>query len=754
MWGRASKFRLAMVLVFCVAAGAPLSSLAQLPAFPGAEGGGKYSTGGRDGDIYVVSNLNDSGSGSLRHAIDTAPFTGRMIVFSVGGTIDLSSDLVINSPNITLAGQSAPTGITLAQRALRISNTHDVIVQHIAVRPGDTNTAPNVYEPDSIWVAGSNDIILDHVSASWATDETLSVTHGSSNVTVQWSLITEALHNSNHNKGNHGYGSIFEAGETTLHHNLYAHNRSRNPRLAGADAAGVANRADVVNNVIYNPGDRYSYSGSSDVYEVNFTGNFGIEGPSTTRENELLHPDSLTSEVYYAGNYYDTSEDGILQLTPAAASTLTGTFTALPAPVPTAEPPQQTDAPTAYAQVLSYAGSSANRDPIDKRVVNSVMRQIGTHLDSQSEVGGWYYPAETSVTVDPDGLPDWWKIEQGLDPNDNSLGTQRPTAGGYTYLEKYLHELNAPFMPRAHAASFSVTTAFGSGADAQVGEVLDEATGTGGAAQLSAHWAGPAGQNNELILLRFDLSQVEAGSVANASLELTAFGDMTGDTLRVYGLDHDASNQDWNESTVEFATSPGLMFDAESGTRSRVDDDLILLGEFTTAGADEGDQLSFANPDLTAFLNTLAFRQAGDPQVTLLLERQGVGSGQARFASKEATMLEGGLPVVAGTYAPRLSLQAVLEDVALVPGDYNGDGMVDLADFAVWRDALGSEAGTLVNDTDGGVIGVAQFETWRVNFAADLAEGNVNISTSVPEPTAVTLALAALLVAASVSRRF
>ncbi len=458
------QWRLVILLVFSWLVACNDHASAQLLAFPGAEGGGKYARGGRDGDIYVVGNLNDSGVGSLRHAVETAPATGRMIVFSVGGTIVLTADIVIDSPNITLAGQTAPSGITLAHRALRINNTHDVVVQHIAVRPGDTYTAPNVYEPDAIWVSGSKDVILDHVSASWATDETISVTHESSHVTVQWSLITEALHNSNHSKGNHGYGSIFEAGQTTLHHNLYAHNRSRNPRLAPADAPGVSNYADVVNNVIFNSGDRYSYSGSNEAYSVNFTGNFGIEGPSTTRENELFHPDSTSTQVYYANNYYDTQEDGILQSTPASAATLTGTYTPLANPVATAEPPIQTDAPTAYAQVLSYAGSSIHRDPIDKRIINTVIRQNGAHIDSQTEVGGWYNPSSTSTSVDPDGLPNWWKIEKNLNPDDNTIGSQRPMPEGYTYLEMYLHELNAPFMPTAQSVSVSISTAFGNGA--------------------------------------------------------------------------------------------------------------------------------------------------------------------------------------------------------------------------------------------------------------------------------------------------
>src|SRR5262249_3544672 len=194
-----SRTRLQLWLLAAVWLSAPAVN-AQLVAFPGAEGAGKFATGGRNGDVYVVSNLNDSGAGSLRQGIDTAPAAGRMIVFSVGGTINLLTDINITRPNITLAGQSAPGGITLAHRALNINNTNNIILQHIAVRPGDFYTAPSVYEPDSVSVNNTSNLIIDHVSASWSTDEVLSVSHASTNVTVQWSLITEALHNSNHSK--------------------------------------------------------------------------------------------------------------------------------------------------------------------------------------------------------------------------------------------------------------------------------------------------------------------------------------------------------------------------------------------------------------------------------------------------------------------------------------------------------------------------------------------------------------------------
>jgi hypothetical protein len=696
------------------------SATAQLVAFPGAEGAGKLAIGGRDGDVYVVSNLNDSGAGSLREAINTAPSSGRTIVFSVGGTINLLTDIDITRPKITVAGQTAPGGITLARRALRISNTNNIILQHIAVRPGDFYTAPNVYEPDSIWVNGSNNVILDHVSASWSTDEVLSVTHGSTNVTVQWSLITEALHNSNHSKGNHGYGGIIHGGETTLHHNLYAHNRSRNPATGNWDKDVPITPAhlDIVNNVIFNPGDRYSYSGGDDQYQVNWTGNFGIEGPNTTRENELFHPDNVNSLVYYANNYYDTDEDGILQVTPASASTLTGVYTSVGSPIATTNPPNQTSAPIAYTQILSYSGAAAHRDAIDKRVINSVVRQNGAHIDSQNQVGGWLYPTPTSTVIDPDGLPDWWKIKRGLNPNDNTIGRQKPVPGGYTYLELYLHELNKPYQSPTTTVQRTVSTAFGAGADAMLSENSGVTGGNGSGSSLAARWNNA--DRNEYIALRFDLSQIEPGSIADAALELTVYQSLSNQTLRVYGLDHDTAGQLWDESSVTFAQAPGLTSDNDSTTRGRVDARLLPLGQFTTGTRNEGDVISFTNLDLTAFLNLLAYRN-GQPAniVTLLLERQSISGSQTLFASKEATQLATGFPAAAGTYAPRL----ILDASSNLPGDFNHNGRVDAADYIVWRNTDGTPDG---------------YNTWRTHFGESLSVGS---GAAVPEPTSAFLML-------------
>ena len=199
-------------------------------AFPGAEGFGAQARGGRSGDVYHVTNLNDAGEGSLRNGIQSARGP-RTIVFDLSGTIMLRSALAINKPFLTLAGQSAPgDGITVAGFTTRVTGTNNVIVRYMRFRAGDFNCP--AMQDDALQVDKSSDVILDHVSASWSIDETLSVTE-SERVTVQWSFITQSLNNSCHEKGEHGYGTLlrYGAGGISMHHNLWAHHRSRNPRL-------------------------------------------------------------------------------------------------------------------------------------------------------------------------------------------------------------------------------------------------------------------------------------------------------------------------------------------------------------------------------------------------------------------------------------------------------------------------------------------------------------------------------------------
>lgn len=248
-------------------------------AFPTAEGYGKYTIGGRGGKVYEVTNLNDSGEGSLRAAIEAKG--PRTVVFRVSGTIDLKSALNIRNPYITIAGQTAPgDGICIKRYPLNIS-ADEVIIRYIRIRLGDESKRSD----DAISARYRKNIILDHISASWSVDETMSIYH-CENVTIQWCMITESLSQSNHTKGSHGFGGIWGSNYSTYHHNLLAHHSSRNPRWA---SGGGFN--DYRNNVLYNWGYNSSYGGEkhqvgnpkfSDI-AVNFVNNYYKPGPATDK---------------------------------------------------------------------------------------------------------------------------------------------------------------------------------------------------------------------------------------------------------------------------------------------------------------------------------------------------------------------------------------------------------------------------------------------------------------------------------------
>ena len=220
---------------------------AQQPAFPGAEGWGKYTLGGKGGQVIEVTNLNDSGPGSLRTAVSASG--PRTVVFRVSGTIELKSNLSISRPFITIAGQTAPgDGICIKKYPIVI-NADQVIIRYLRLRLGDESGA----DDDALSGQFHKHIMIDHVSASWSVDETLSIYHCDS-VTVQWCLISESMYNSNHEKGHHGYGGIWGGPHGSFHHNLFAHHSSRNPRFA----SGCGN-TDYRNNVIYNWGFQSVY---------------------------------------------------------------------------------------------------------------------------------------------------------------------------------------------------------------------------------------------------------------------------------------------------------------------------------------------------------------------------------------------------------------------------------------------------------------------------------------------------------------
>jgi pectate lyase len=396
-------------------------------AFPGAEGYGRYALGGRGGSVYIVTNLDDSGPGSLREGLKTpGPVT---IVFAVSGTIELQSGLQVSRPFVTIAGQTAPgDGIALKNYELYV-RADDVIVRHLRVRPG--NARPG--ERDAITVRNCRNVIIDHCSGSWAVDEVLSTT-GARLVTVQWCFITEALHSAGHHKGNHGFGGLIQGQGITYHHNLYAHNRSRNPRPASG-------RIDFRNNVVYDWNDMAGYA-ENNKQKMNFVNNYAKPGPSTTKHREVMfHTGDQGTSVYFSGNVVEGAADGTDPLAPINLRknvvVASEPFEMIPVPTFTAA--------EALQRVLAGAGATLpKRDAVDARIVEQFRTGTGRQIDSVDEVGGWpeLRSGPAPADADADGMPDAWETQHGLDPQNPDDRNADPDGDGYTNLEERLNGTN------------------------------------------------------------------------------------------------------------------------------------------------------------------------------------------------------------------------------------------------------------------------------------------------------------------------
>lgn len=422
-------------------------------AFPGAEGYGRFTTGGRGGKVYEVTRLEDDNNpGSLRYAINQSG--PRIIVFRVSGTIFLNSRLSIKNGDVTIAGQSAPgDGICIAGNNTTVS-ADNVIIRYMRFRLGDINRV----DDDAFGGRSHKNIIIDHCSASWSVDETLSM-YGNTNITIQWCIISESLNLSLHVEEGvlqeHGYGGIWGGENATFHHNLFAHHKSRNPRFSGGETDICVN-ADFRNNVIYNWAENSIYGGEKG--KINIVGNYFKSGPATasSKKYRIVEPSDTVGRWFVDSNYVVGSEtitsnnwSGGVQGTWAAYQKLKRPLK----PFPYAEIHHQT-AEEAYQSVLRFGGASLPaRDSLDQRIITETTdgtAHFGTRykgggvgiIDSQNDVGGW--PVLNSLPapadLDHDGMPDDWETAHGLNPQDESDGSMI-TASGYSNVELYLNEL-------------------------------------------------------------------------------------------------------------------------------------------------------------------------------------------------------------------------------------------------------------------------------------------------------------------------
>jgi pectate lyase len=456
-----SRFAAALAALCCVASSFAVTAVS-VPAFPGAEGAGAMTPGGRGGRVIKVTNLNDTGPGSFRAAVEAEG--ARIVVFEVGGLITLSSPVVIKHPFLTIAGQTAPgDGICIRGDTTTI-DASDVIIRHLRFRRGNLKSRDDALNA----IHSPGNLIIDHCSFSWGLDENVSIyrymkreaggkrsKNPIENITIQWCISSEAL-DLNH----HAFGATWGGRRASFHHNLFANNTARNPSIGWGD------QIDFRNNVIANWQHR-TIDGGDATSLLNIVDNYYKAGPATG-EGEIRHriarPEIFRNfhecegpgRWHVTGNvvegHPEVSADnwaGGVQYEAAAglemAALLAAGRNAAPVPMPAVE---TQSASAAYQDVLSGAGATRpRRDAVDERVVNSVRTGKPTFkngiIRTPKDVGGWpaYAGAPAPVDQDADGMPDMWEKEHGLDPKDAADAASDRDGNGYTAIEEYINQL-------------------------------------------------------------------------------------------------------------------------------------------------------------------------------------------------------------------------------------------------------------------------------------------------------------------------
>ncbi|MEN8908313.1 MAG: cellulose binding domain-containing protein [Clostridiales bacterium] len=420
---------LGIILVIAALIGTvQLSAASEILAFPGAEGFGRYAVGGRGGEIYHVTNLNDSGSGSLRDAISQP---NRIIVFDVGGVIRIKSRLVFKN-NQTIAGQTAPGGgITIYGDGTSFSSASNTIVRYVRFRMGKIGTS----DKDTVTMANGHDVIWDHCSLSWGRDANFDLNRSSGkelyNLTLQDSIVSQGLQT-------HSTGGIANTTGTSIIRSLYIDNNSRNPKARGT--------LQFVNNIIYNwVSSGYILGDTSGRSDGAMIGNYLISGPETNG-GTLSSPTSAYN-IYAIGNYYDSNKDGTLNGRLLSKGDF-GSATWWESPsVEFPNVPAMT-AQEALNYVVDNAGTSLWRDDVDKYVVNELLSfgKKGATISNEENLGisnivGNIPNGSAPNDSDKDGMPDSWESEKGLDPNNYDDCKLDRNNDGYTNIEEYINQL-------------------------------------------------------------------------------------------------------------------------------------------------------------------------------------------------------------------------------------------------------------------------------------------------------------------------
>jgi hypothetical protein len=464
-----------------------------LDAFPGAVGAGKDTIGGRGGTVYTVTNLNNSGAGSFREAVTASG--ARTVVFAVSGDISLTSVLHVYNPYLTIAGQTSPGGISVSGKQFNI-DTHDVIIRHMRFRSGGYAYTGDNSDGDSFdlfgayWNGGTAvyNIVIDHCSFTWGTDETISITGGAINTTVQYSIIAHGLKEAkdgvgtDHAKGLMVSGKFEEDIEVSLYRN-YSTNRDRNPMLLNPLSNGNSYIVDAANNVAYNwKGGLRPEIAVDTGNKVNWIHNYSKEGPITNRQNWIaMIPDYAVSPpapiLYVLGNIGEKNTDGTQIGTGDAGEWLVSDFFT-DAPVSTGyqqsivftvdEPlPYETMTKSLASVIVSEAGATLPiRDSVDTAIIQEYEDGTSTApVSTMTYPDDWptYTTANDNPTdTDSDGMPDSWENDNGTPisvPNNNAF-TFDPN---YTDLEIYLQDLAGDSEPGVGGGPPAINLPIGAG---------------------------------------------------------------------------------------------------------------------------------------------------------------------------------------------------------------------------------------------------------------------------------------------------
>ena len=434
---------------------------AQIPAFPGAEGAGAITPGGRGGKVLEVTSLGDSGPGSFRTALEASG--PRIVVFRIAGLITLTNRVRITEPFITIAGQTAPgDGVCVRGETTEI-NTHDVVIRYLRFRRGELKR-----RDDGLGGYPVRNIVLDHCSFSWGLDENISLyrwmekmpqgpdkKRPTQNVTIQWCISSEAL-----DLNNHAFGGTWGGRNGSFHHNLFACNTGRNPSI------GYGDHFDFRNNVLFNWRHRTIDGGDASSW-VNVVANYLKPGPATQEDvrfricrpqhlnmfseaptpgkwhvagNHVVGNEKISADTWDGGVDFDAPDAKGAGGLPAVIERVRGRDPFAAAPI------RQQTAQEAYELVLANAGATLpKRDPVDMRIIESVRTgkpEFGNGIiTTPSDVGGWpeYKSARPPADKDRDGAPDNWEKKHGLNPNDAADGAQDKDQDGYTNIEEYLN---------------------------------------------------------------------------------------------------------------------------------------------------------------------------------------------------------------------------------------------------------------------------------------------------------------------------